>query len=367
MSTAESASALALGVARQVAAAGVPGCAMALWHQGRTARAAFGFADLRQRTPMRAESVLHLFSGTKLYTAAALMKLVEAGTLRLDAPVSEYLPSLALRHPVTLRQLASHASGLPDTLRALAAVHLAGDPAPTAAEALARYAVARGGQPGVTVAYRNVNYAILGAVISTVTGVPFDAFVAREILSPLGSQATFEYTADQLSHAAVGYIPRFSPMRLLLPVLLPAVASRIEDGRDGRLVRLRPFSLDTAAIGGLIGRAEDFLPLAVECLTAGDGLLTAGSKREMLTPHARGAAGITSTVGVGIGWKLGEVEGTRFWNHEGGGAGFTSETRIYPDAGLGIVLLMNATQTPALSTAAHRICEAIRQATDRAA
>ncbi|MGE3579655.1 MAG: serine hydrolase domain-containing protein, partial [Vicinamibacterales bacterium] len=261
--TPEAAADLAHRVGRQVAAVGVPGCAMAIWHQGHTARAAFGFADLRTRTPMTPETVLHLFSGTKLYTAAALMLLATRGRLTLDAPVRDYLPSLDMRHPVTLRQLASHASGLPDTLRAFMAVHLPGDPVPTTGDALRRYDVTRGTLPGRRVAYRNVNYALLGEVISTLAGIPFEAFVTRELLAPLGSRATFEFTPDQVRMAAVGYVPRFSPMRLLLPVLLQGVASRLEDGRDRGLVRLRPFSLDTAAIGGLLGRAEDFLPLAV--------------------------------------------------------------------------------------------------------
>lgn len=360
--TPEAAAALAQALGRRVAKAGFPGCALALWHRGQTARAAFGFADLGARTPMTAETVLHLFSGTKLYTAAALMTLVDEGRVDLDAPVTTYLPSLRMRHPVTLRQLASHQSGLPDTLRAFVAVHPTGDPIPSTAGALARYDVSRGAPPGARVAYRNVNYALLGEVISAVTGEPFEDVVTRRLLTPLGSQATFEYTAAQLSRAAVGYLPRFAPMRLLLPFLLPGMAPRIEDGRDGALVRLRPFSLDTAAIGGLLGRAEDFLPLAVECLTPGDGVLSARAKAGLLTVQAQGAAGIASTVGVGLGWKLGDADGVRFWNHEGGGAGFTSETRIYPDAQLGIVLLMNATQTRALSLAAHGICEAIRQA-----
>ena len=178
---------------------------------------------------------------------------------------------------------------------------------------------------------------------------------------PWGSVAAFDYTTDTRQRAATGYLPRFEPMRWLLRFLMPGVPVRLEAGRDGALVRLHEYSLDTAAIGGLIGAAVDFLPLTAEMLTQDGGVLTARSKREMLTVHAHGAAGIASTVGVGLGWKFGRAGSTPFWNHEGGGAGFTSETPSYPDAGLGMVLLMNNTQTHRLSLVAHEVCELIRR------
>jgi hypothetical protein len=158
----------------------------------------------------------------------------------------------------------------------------------------------------------------------------------------------------------VGYVSRFSPMLLLLRFLQPAVAPRIRGERAGGLVGLRPFSLDTAAIGGLVGPADAFLPLLAEMLAPDDGVLRASSKAALLTPRSRGAAGIVSRQGVALGWKIGEVQGRRFFNHEGGGPGFATETRLYPDEGLGVVLLTNLTHGRGLSLLAHRICERLR-------
>jgi CubicO group peptidase (beta-lactamase class C family) len=209
--------------------------------------------------------------------------------------------------------------------------------------------------------YRNVNYAILGELISQVSGSPYEQFVHDEILAPLGATSlAYAYDPLALETAATGYVPRWSPMRLALRLLVPDVARRIYRHAAGGLVSLEPYALDTAAIGGLIGAVRDFTPLLREMLDPTDGVLSAASKREMLTLQARGRAGIESRVGVGIGWKLGRVDGVEFWNHEGGGAGFCSETRLYPDAGLGIVILMNLSQSPGLSEVAHRICEMLR-------
>ena len=341
---------------------GVPGCAIAARLGDTHLAFDIGSADAAGTRPVDAQTVFHLFSGTKLYTAAALMRLHERGAVDLDQPVSTYLPDLALRHPITARQLASHSSGLPDTLSAFLAVHFFGDPPPTTAAALSRYRTAKGKPPGGKAAYRNVNYAILGELITRVSGMPYPEAVAADVLGPLGSAASFAYDEATRARAAEGTIGRFQPTRWLLRFMSPDVSKRLERERHGGVVPLAEFSLDTAAIGGLIGCAADFLPLAVEMLSNEDGVLSAESKREMLTMQARGQAGIVSAEGVGLGWKLGRANGVELWNHEGGGAGFTSETRIYPRDGVAVVVLMNKTQTRKLSWLAHEMCELLRTA-----
>lgn len=319
-----------------------------------------GVADPISRRAVTPATRFHLFSGTKLYTATALMRLVELGTVRLDESVEDHLPDLTLRHPVTLRQLASHASGLPDTLRAFLATHESAGP--TARAALSRYRTDGGRRPGGRAAYRNVNFAILGALIAACTESSFPAAMAGLVLEPLGVRPTFGVGTARDDQDAVGSVPRFSLMKPLLRVLDPKAAGRLWGKTVGGLTTLRPFGLDTAAIGGLSGTAMDFLPLLKEMLDPADGLLRAASKTEMLSVQTVGRAGIVSREGVGLAWKLGRVDGTEFWNHEGGGPGFCSETRIYPADGLGVVVLMNRSQTPRLSRVAHAICEHVRRA-----
>lgn len=342
-------------VERTLGRHGVPGCAVACWDRGERRVWCFGRRRIDPPAPVTPSTRFHLFSGTKLYTATALMLLVDRGALDLDAPVTGYLPELRLSRPVTSRQLASHSSGLPRTLRGFLAAHFPGDRPPTSREALSRYRLEGGRAPG-RVRYRNVNYALLGELISRVSGRPYVDFVRDEVLEPLGAAAQYSWEPEGLAQAATGYQPRLSPMRLVLRLLLPRIAPRLYGRPSGTLVALRPFELDSAAIGGLIGNAEAFLPLLGEMLVEGDGLLTAGSKRAMLTLQAVGRAGVLSRDGVGLAWK----RGPRFWNHEGGGPGFCSETRIYPERGLGVVVLMNRTQSARLSRVAHAIGERLR-------
>jgi CubicO group peptidase (beta-lactamase class C family) len=333
--------------------AGIPGGALALVDRsGHRQVACFGHASLTPERPVEARTRFHLFSGTKLYTAATLLRLVEEEALSLEDDVRAHLPERPLRHPVTLRQLASHQAGIPDTVRALAAVHEAGLDGPSAEQALDRFRLDHGGEPG-TVRYTNVAYALLGAVIVRVTGQPFEEAVRQRILAPLGAE--IDFTPDEGD--AAGHLSRWDPMRVAFRVLFPRASGWLFGPRTGNLVALRPFGLDTAAIGGLIGPAEGFLPFLAEMLSGEDGVLTAASKRAMLTVQAEGAAGVASRGGVGLGWKW----GPSFWNHEGGGPGFCSETRLYPGEGFGLVILLNRSQTKRTSLLCHRIAELLRR------
>lgn len=344
-------------ITAELVRAGVPGASIA-WARagGRTETFQHGLADAASGRPVEPGTRFHLFSGTKLYTAAAVMLLVEREKVALDAPVRRYLPELAVRETLSVRHLLSHASGLPDTLAAFLSVHFAGERAPSTKEALAKYHLGSGKPPGIAAKYANVNYAILGELVSRVSGASYEDFVRGSLLAPLGADLGF---ADERG-AAVGHEHHLSPMLFALRFLVPDVARRIRATRAGSLVTLTPYSLDSAAIGGLVGTASAFVPLLREMLTPADGVLRASSKSEMLTLHARGAAGVVSRDGVGLGWKRGTVGARTFWNHEGGGAGFCSETRLYLDAGLGVVILLNRSQSSGLSRVCHRICELLR-------
>lgn len=349
-------------IGHELSRARVPGCSIVCGRgDGSVTRFEHGLADLSRRRPVEATTPFHLFSGTKLYTATALMLLAERRQLALDESVREHLPELPLRDDLSIRHLASHRSGLPDTLRAFLSVHLADEPAPTTREALARYRLEGAKAPGGKARYGNVNYAILGELISRVSGRPYETFVRDAILEPLASGACFAAEGER-GDDALGYVPRLSPMRPLLKLMFPEIGKRIIGDRSHAFVSLRPFSLDCAAIGGLCGSAADFFPLVREMLSREDGVLRADSKREMLTLQGEGAVGIVSREGAGLGWKRGRTDGVTFWNHEGGGPGYCSETRLYPDADLGLVILMNRSQSRGLSRLCHRIGEMIRAA-----
>jgi D-alanyl-D-alanine carboxypeptidase len=346
----------------ELTAVGVPGCSLVVVNRdGILAAEGFGYASLSEARWATPHTAYHLFSATKLYTATAIMQLVEQTKLQLDEAVVAVLPEFRdkLSPDLTLRHLLSHTSGLKDTTQALLAVHVDGEHAPTTAEALSRYTLRARHAPGRQVEYCNANYALLGEIIARRSGQPYTSYVTDHILQPLGMPVAFSLTPEMKSDAARGYIEYWNPMRLLLRWFMPEVARKVSGPHIGKWMELRDYNLDTAAIGGLVGSAVGFAPFLSAHLDGGQGILSAGSVQQMQTIVAQGQAGIEAKVGVGLGWKIGQVNGRVFLNHEGGGAGFTSETRLYPQDQLGIVLLMNVMGVK-INRLAHRVCEMIR-------
>ncbi|MHB1222491.1 MAG: serine hydrolase domain-containing protein [Gemmatimonadaceae bacterium] len=356
-------SALRPRIERVLARAGVPGCSMAVVdREGIVWADGFGLADLRSTRPARPDTVYHLFSGTKLFTAAAVLRLAESGDLFLDDPVARYVPEAAHLAGVTLLHLLSHRSGLKDSMRGFLAATFPGEPQPSAEEALREYRLVAARPPGARVEYRNVNYALLGVVISRVAGVEYREYVAPHVLAPLGVGCAFSLSDGMRARAATGYIGQWDPMRLVLRALHPRVARRIYGGRIRGLVELTEYELSTAAIGGLVGSVPAFARLLRAQLDGGGGVLREESSRRMQTMVAAGTAGIESRVGVCLGWKVGRVGDRDFLNHEGAGAGFTSELRLYLSEGVGIALAMNVMRMPGTMRLSHVLCEMVRAA-----
>ncbi len=342
----------------EIKSANVPGCSYVVVNRdGILTAGGTGLADIRRKRAAGEETVYHLFSATKLYTATAIMQLVESGHVILETPFVELLPET--RRPglesITLRHLLTHTSGLSDTLKAAVMVRRAGETAPEADKVLERYQLRPIRPAGRKVEYVNAGYAILGAVIARVTGKSYSAAIETNILQPLKIGATFTHTPAQLEANATAYLSIWDPMHLLVGLLVPEIKWVLGE-RVGKFMALHPYDLDTAAIGGLVGSPLDFAPFLIASLNNGRGLITPETCQQMHSLQARGQAGYESRLGMGLGWKI----GADFINHEGGGAGYAIETRLYPGKNLGILLMMNLSGTQA-HKAAHRICEQIAQ------
>jgi D-alanyl-D-alanine carboxypeptidase len=138
-----------------------------------------------------AASVFPLGSISKQFTAAAIMALADAGKVRLDAPVGEYLPEWFANEPnLRVSHLLSQTSGLADFLWLEGYRPLADDAAtPIAAYVALGAAALRQFAPGTRWAYSNTNYKALALIAERVTGQPFDNVLAGLVLQPAGIEA----------------------------------------------------------------------------------------------------------------------------------------------------------------------------------
>jgi CubicO group peptidase (beta-lactamase class C family) len=196
-------------------------------------RKGFGKANFQAGTDFTPDTPSNIGSVTKQFTGMATMILAERNKLSYDDPVSKYIPEFS-RSPhftkITLRQLLTHSSGLPDygdlgiedsglDQKGLIAALLKKE------DSLAN--------PGLRFRYSNPGYALLAIVVERVSGKRFSEFLEQEIFGPVGMSATFVYDSPgkRNERAAVGY-SQFGQVDDAVPTAIPGdggIYSTVDD------------------------------------------------------------------------------------------------------------------------------------------
>ncbi len=172
---------------------------------------AYGLSDVRDQSPARTASTYAIGSISKWFTAAMVLRLVEVGQLRLDAPLSTLLPGFPVSSgaTVTLAHLLSNTSGLPDLLMpaAKADADLRTSTA-SAGEIVSRFAPAETAfVPGSSFDYAFMNWVIVRAVIEAQTGASFEDLAQRLLFQPMGLRNTG--IASRGFEGVPGLVPAF--------------------------------------------------------------------------------------------------------------------------------------------------------------
>lgn len=295
------------------------------------ARDIIGFADVTAKAQLRSDSLFWIASISKPITAAAFMILVDEGRVKLDDPVTKYLPEFAPRamivtndgataalapsSTITLRQLLCHESGLPFS---------SGIERPTLdryplAARVQSYALERlRFEPGTDSFYSNAGFNTIARVIEVVTGQPFEEFLRVRLLEPLGMKdTTFWPDKAQLVRLAKAYAPNSSGTDLA-EIQIDQLHYPLDD-RTNRF----PF-----AAGGLFSTADDLARFAQMMLNQGTighrRVLSAQSISELIRNQRRPE----DTNRYGLGFALYD-DGA--YGHAGA---YGSDLRIDPTRGL---------------------------------
>ena len=168
-------------------ASGIPGAVVVIVKDGQVVtERGFGYADLARHKPV--DPKLTLFrqgSVSKLFTWTAVMQLVEAGKLNLDADINQYLDfKIPAREgkPITMRNLMQHTAGFEEQAKGT----ISTDPKAPGMEALIKQWVpTRVFAPGSTPAYSNYGASLAGYIVQRVSGESFDDYIDKHIFAPL--------------------------------------------------------------------------------------------------------------------------------------------------------------------------------------
>ncbi|MBD9478027.1 serine hydrolase domain-containing protein [Pseudoxanthomonas sp. PXM02] len=236
---------LACLVASTAATAGEPVAQVrvAFDRDGVVATRAEGVADLTTGRKVTADDSVRVASISKLVTAIGLMRLVEAGTLDLDADVSTYL-GWTLRHPrfpdtpITLRLLLSHRSSLTDAAGYYATP--LGQPLKGILDDAKAWDDSHA--PGTHFRYTNLNFPLVAMAMERATGERFDLLMRRLVLEPLKLDACFNWESCDAATAtrAVVLYRDAQPVRDENRTGKPDCAVVVEEGADCDLARWKP-------------------------------------------------------------------------------------------------------------------------------
>jgi len=280
---------------------------------------AYGMADRERGIPSTLQTRFRIGSMNKMVTAVAILQLVEAGTIELDAPLGEYLtdyPNERLADEVTIHHLLTHTGGTGDIFGPDFDVHR--EELRTLGDYVELYGT-RGFEfkPGNRWAYSNYGFVLLGVVIDRVTGRTYYDYVQEHIYEPAGMTLSGSLPEDEaVPDRSIGYMK-------------PPGTTEWVPNTDTLPYR------GTSAGGGY-STVEDLASFA-------DALLN----HELLSPESTELL-ITAKVesGPGAGYAYGfddrRDEDENGWVGHGGGApGMNGDLRIYPRSGYVIVVLAN--------------------------
>jgi len=321
-----------------------------------------GWANIAEGRQMTPATTLMAYSMSKMITAAAVLRLAEEGALGLDDSVSDYVDSLPYPSDLTVRGLLTHTGGVPNPIP-LRWAHPASEHDRFDERAALVTQLEKNkdlsSDPGAKYAYTNLGYWLLGSVVERASGRPFTTYVTEHVLRPVGtSESELCYTVHDPAWHATGYLEKYSFLNLVKRLVLDR---GLIGGYEGRWLSLNPHNVNGPAFGGLVGTAGGFAKFLQDQLRPTSVLFGAEIRTIFFRPE-RTVDG--NEVPMTAGWHIDDLDGVRYFYKEGGGGGFRAQMRIYPDRGIGSVVLTNATVFDArgLLDALDRTCPESRVA-----
>ena len=309
------------------------GASVAIYYNGKLATAVSGTANIVTGEPIGTQTLMHIGSIAKLFTATLILQLVDEGALALDDLVSQHLPDFALKDThanrlLTVKTLLNHTSGidgemLPDY----------GHDEETIEKGVQRFTqLDQLFQPGDACSYCNAAVVIAGYLAQRITGISWYALIKQRIFIPLGMEYAVTLPEEALLYSA-------------------AVGHHL-NAETGSLKRtslaLLPLSYSPGGTT-LMMSASDLVTFAYAHLNNGVGLngqrILSEASAILMRQQTAKVLGVGPNKAVGLGWM---TVGNEVFGHGGGAPGVVSQLYIHPPTGFAAAVLTNAEHGRAL-------------------
>jgi CubicO group peptidase (beta-lactamase class C family) len=302
----------------------------------------FGFSDIKNRQETGENTTYNAYSVTKTFTALAILQLAEQKKIDIEQPVKNYLPEFPYLAEITIRQLMTHSAGIPNPIP-LSWVHLANEHKSFDRNIFFSQIFSDNNKtkskPNEKYAYSNLGYVLLGQLIEKVSGLSYEDYIRENILKPLNIKSSeLDFTITDPYQHAKGYIKQLSISNAVLGFLIdkPKYMGKTE----GKWNSFKDNYVNGVSYGGLIGVPNAFVKYIQELLKPNCKLITNDYKKMLFTENYTSN---NKASGMCLSWFSGQLNGKQYFAHTGGGGGYYCEIRIYPDLGIGSVVMFNRT------------------------
>ncbi len=284
---------------------------------------AFGFRNIETREPMNTSYNFHWASVSKTFVATAIIQLVEEGKIKLDEKVITYVPYFKQKDEnyknITIKQMLNHTSGIGDVQDYEWDKPQHDEAAPERfVRSLANDKMLFA--PGTDWRYSNTAYEILGVVIASASGMPFETYVKKNILEPLGMHSSsFIYPEIPDSLKVKGHLWAGKPV----------------------VSKIYPYNRIHAPSSTLNSNVLDMTHYALAHLHRGKyknvQLLSEASYNLLWT----NSVNLKDKPAVGLSWFLNEYKGLKTVSHGGSDTGFRSFLLLVPEKNISVMVACN--------------------------
>lgn len=298
-----------------------------------------GMAKIKLKEKVHDNTLFNVFSTTKIITAAAILQLAEKNLLSLDDTIDKHLNNIPYKN-ITIRQILSHSSGIPDPFLGNFYIHWSDEHKGYDRDDILNTAISENNQlsftPGQEILYSNLGYAILGKLIEKVTGTKYEQYVEKHIFSKLLlNNSEINFGDQSQPNSARPYFKRYSLVYNILAMLLEGNRT-VAEGKWKAIDKT--FYFNFPAHGGIVASAREYSKIYIDLLKENSLLLENNTKQAFFKKQIEHEGKV-----LALGWFKKQVNNIPYLFHQGGGLGYISEVRLYPEEKIGSVLLINKT------------------------